>query len=749
MIDKKKIKTLKNLKNLRWNISTKIYLALACFVLLILLASMLGRNSILDMNEVQKTITKERIPELSLAIKMGQKSVALMNMAPKLLASGSEKEVNDIASAIEENAKRLSEIQKSLKSSKQNLVGDLINNLELLNSSVRTTLSLKKEASSLLAQSLQESQKINEALISEIDDQNFFMHTGFQTLTQRTPAPISRRIRQSSLSHYRGLVSLKAQGQQAPNILSKTSQLQTSDLIQPLRERFRAAIDNCQKSLGLITDRAFEKKISTSIRIMERAGLGGLSTSGEKMRGLFGLQEEIFTQRQLQREYLAENERIVVQLSIETEKMIKGIEDAGLATTEMFTQTVAQKTKQLGALNLISLLLAFGIGFLLVGRHIIGRLKALSNAMLTMSKGNLKVPLNLKGDDEIADMGKALEVFRQYALEAQKLDLVEIQKLAIEEKNNQLQSTIEQLKKAQEQIVMREKLASLGQLTSGIAHELKNPLNFINNFSTISKELLEDLSRELMEPENNLSDESRSFIEDTLKDLHQNMDKVHSHGQRANDIIKGMLQHSREQREDALEKIALNRFIDSCVNLAYQGKRSTISGFNVEFKKEYSDELGEIEVNPQDISQVILNLVSNACDAVEEKNSKLSPSEKEEFAPCIWIQTKKDGEYFEIRVRDNGNGVPKDKAKDIFDPFFTTKPTGQGTGLGLSLCHDMIFKHGGSLKLETSRTEGAEFIVRLPLVGVTSSSKAQTPSADSPTGLNTESETTDNTPPLS
>ena len=274
---------------------------------------------------------------------------------------------------------------------------------------------------------------------------------------------------------------------------------------------------------------------------------------------------------------------------------------------------------------------------------------------------------------------------------------------------------IDKLKTAQQQIIMQEKLASLGQLTSGIAHEIKNPLNFINNFSLISQELLEDLSREITEPENSLSKASQEFIEDTLKDLHGNMDKIHSHGRRANDIIKGMLQHSRGQVEDAKETMDFNRFVDSCVNLAYQGKRSSGSKFNVDFKKDYDDDIKKMDINPQDISRVVLNLITNACDAVEEKSSQLAEEDKKNYSPCIWIKTRKTDKYIELQIIDNGLGISEEKAKKVFDPFYTTKPTDKGTGLGLSLSHDIMLKHGGNLELSRAENGGAKLTAQLPL----------------------------------
>ena len=550
------------------------------------------------------------------------------------------------------NSEGLSKVLKQLKTSNPNgssaifgkyesLSSDLRSNLDLLKQSVETGISLQNQRNKALAQGFKAAREINRDLISEIDDQTFFLYTGWTSLGQKKTIALARRARDSSLDYYRSLLSLKAQIQQASNMLSEATHMTNPDLIQPLRERFRAVVGNCKQSLNSVENQLFRESHFKRIEALAQAGLAERSSAAGSYAGLFQLLEEIAREKQLQNTYLFSNQSIVAELAAQTEQMIKDIQDAGARTTQIFDKTVAQKTAQLGLLSLISIALAFVIGFFLVGKNLIGRLKRLSHTMLIMSKGNLEVPLSLQGDDEITDMGTAMEVFRRYAIEAQELNLV--QKLAkeVHQKNDELEGTIEKLKKAQEQIVMQEKLASLGQLTSGIAHEIKNPLNFINNFSLVSKELLVDLSEELSGPGNSLSEESKGFIEDTIKDLKGNMEKVHTHGQRANDIIKGMLQHSREQVEDAKEVIHFNRFLESCINLAYQGKRASGSQFNVDMKKDYSNDIGEVEVNPQDVSRVILNLITNAWDAMEEHFNKMSEGERANYSPCIWIQTEK------------------------------------------------------------------------------------------------------------
>ena len=702
----------------RWSIGTRLYLTIAIFVFLIFLSGVLGWNSLHEMNSIQRNITEERIPELSLAIKMGQESVALTNSAPKLLTANSKEQIEDFSVHHRQNAERLSQILIRLKethpdkmvlSKYESYHQELTNNLDLLEQSVRLTHDLQTRLQSMLTESLDKAYGINKSLISEVDKQTFFLQTGWKSLSQKQPIPLTRRANQKFLNYYRSLQTLKAQTQLASGLLNQAVQLSNPDLIQPLRERFRAALVNCKQSLLLMEDNLFKRTIFKQIQDIEGIGLGK-----QNVKGLFGLLEDIFKQKQLQKKYLESNQNAVGNLTGQTEQLIDNIEKIGRNTTQFFENKAGIKKIQFIVLNLFSVLLAF-FAFFIIRKFFVARVRHLSQTILTMSKGNLEAPLKLVGDDEITDIGEAMEIFRKYALEVQKLNLV--QKLAkeVQDKNTELEGTIEKLKTAQQQIVMQEKLASLGQLTSGIAHEIKNPLNFINNFSKISQELLEDLSRELREPDNTLSQESREFVEELLRDIHGNMDKINSHGQRANDIITGMLRHSRSNSKGVKEAILFNPFFNSCLNLAHQGKRAVGSKFNVNFVKDYDDKVGEIEINPQDISRVIINLITNAHDALEEKYNALSEEEKRGYTPCIWVKTLRSGNNLEIRVGDNGPGIPKENIDKIFNPFFTTKSTDKGTGLGLSLTHDIIYKHGGELKARTSPEGGAEFLINLPI----------------------------------
>lgn len=273
----------------------------------------------------------------------------------------------------------------------------------------------------------------------------------------------------------------------------------------------------------------------------------------------------------------------------------------------------------------------------------------------------------------------------------------------LEDAKNRIEITLSELKSAQTQLVHSEKMASLGELTAGIAHEIKNPLNFVNNFSEISGELINEIEDELQK--NNKED-----VLAILKDLKQNLERINQHGKRADSIVKGMLLHSRgTSGEKTLTDI--NTLLDQYVILTYHGLRAQNSEFNIAIEKDYDETLGKINVVPQDISRVFLNIINNACYAAYDKKQK----NKNDFHPILTVSTKNLQNKVEIRIGDNGYGIPADVLDKIFQPFFTTKPTGEGTGLGLSLSYDIVTKvHGGELSVETNEGEGTTFKIQLP-----------------------------------
>jgi signal transduction histidine kinase/Tfp pilus assembly protein PilF len=270
--------------------------------------------------------------------------------------------------------------------------------------------------------------------------------------------------------------------------------------------------------------------------------------------------------------------------------------------------------------------------------------------------------------------------------------------------NAKLEITLSNLQATQSQLIQSEKMASLGELTAGIAHEIQNPLNFVNNFSEVSTELVDEMKSEIKKGNYN----EVNVIADDVK---QNLEKINHHGQRASDIVKGMLQHSRSS-SGVKEPTDINALADEYFRLAYHGLRAKDKTFNATMKTDFDESIGKIDIIPQDIGRVVLNLITNAFYAVNEKSKQGIA----DYEPTVSVVTKKVNHQVEIRVTDNGNGIPANIVDKIFQPFFTTKPTGQGTGLGLSLSYDIVKAHVGELKVETKEGMGTEFIIQLPIV---------------------------------
>ena len=272
----------------------------------------------------------------------------------------------------------------------------------------------------------------------------------------------------------------------------------------------------------------------------------------------------------------------------------------------------------------------------------------------------------------------------------------------LQKQKEELETALNELKATQSQLIQSEKMASLGELTAGIAHEIQNPLNFVNNFSEVSNELIDEMKAEL---DNGNSEEAMEIA----ADVKQNLEKILHHGKRADAIVKGMLQHSRSSSREK-EPTDINALADEYLRLAYHGLRAKDKSFNADMKTDFDESIGKINVVPQDVGRVILNLITNAFYAVTEKKKK----EGESFNPTVSVSTSKSNNRVFVTVSDNGNGIPQQLLSKIFQPFFTTKPTGEGTGLGLSLSYDIIKAHGGDIKVKTQQGTGTDFTIELP-----------------------------------
>jgi len=296
---------------------------------------------------------------------------------------------------------------------------------------------------------------------------------------------------------------------------------------------------------------------------------------------------------------------------------------------------------------------------------------------------------------------RQLAATRRAALER----LVTARTAALTQQADELQTALSELRATQQQLIQREKMASLGELTAGIAHEIQNPLNFVNNFADVSAELVAELEVEQDSPTPDVGLE-----DELLNDLRHNLHKINQHGQRAASIVRGMLAHSRQSTGER-QPTDVNALADEYLRLAYHGLRAKDKSFNATLNTEFAALLPLVPAVPGDLGRVLLNLFTNAFYAVQKRQQTAIPG----YAPTVQVRTRRAGEEVEICIRDNGTGIPEAVRSKIFQPFFTTKPSGEGTGLGLSLAHDIVTKgHGGTLSVASQEGEFTEFVVRLP-----------------------------------
>lgn len=377
---------------------------------------------------------------------------------------------------------------------------------------------------------------------------------------------------------------------------------------------------------------------------------------------------------------------------------------------------------------LLWVLLGLGIavsGGVLFSNDISKPIIKLSKAAETISSGNFDIKIDYKGKDSIGVLGSTLLNMSQ-SLKASFAKIAEQnkqleeynrtleQKVAdrtaeLKEKNTALEDTLFKLKETQEQLVMSQKLASLGQLTAGIAHEIKNPLNFVNNFAKLSVGLVDELRDEIDKSKEENAVPDYGYVEEILGDIQTNVTKISEHGGRADNIVKNMLEHSRMDKGEFI-KTDLNKLLDETVHLAFHGIRNTVEDFNASLNLQFDSNVKVYNLNPQALSQVFINLFNNSFYAMNKK--RLSTTG---FMPTLTVTTKESADWLEVTIRDNGTGIPAANLQKIFEPFFTTKPTGEGTGLGLSISFDIISQmHRGEMAAISQEGEFTEFTIKLP-----------------------------------
>ena len=701
---------LKAINRARSRISTQLYLTIGGAVVLTLSASLVGWFLLNRVGEVQQAVNEGSVPDLAAAFGVAQFSSALVAAAPRLAAVATQEEFREVMIdidgshvAFEARLEVLERVDEGAgRFGRIRAYSDmLISNIQALRGEVAASFDLTERREALRLELEDLRARLDGILVPAIDNQLFYTMTGYRELGD-PPAPRAEHFSEGEFGRYRYLAELQADATLTTQLLATAFTLRQASLIEPLRERFEAAASRIERNLSDLQATPLHVELAPVFARLIELGLG--ESSGFNLL----IRELRLGERQLA--LLAGNQDIAVELVAEVDLLVNAVQMSTLDATTASENAILTGRNLLLAISAVSVGSALLIAWLFIGRVLLFRLEQLSRWMRRMAGGDLETTVDIGGNDEVADMAAALEVFRRHALEVQRLNLVEKLADELKGKNEQLQSVLEDLRQAQDQIVMREKLAALGELTAGVAHEIKNPLNFVKNFSEVSEELIDELKEALEDVAEQIPEDDRSYIDEITGDLTGNLQRIQSHGDRANRIVHDMLQMGRGSGD--LQPTDINGLLDEYARLAYHSARASNSEFQLDILRDLDPEMGDVDVIPQDLGRVFLNMVGNACYATDEKRKA---GEVDGYEPTISLKTRRGEENIEIRIRDNGSGMPPHVVEKIFNPFFTTKPTGEGTGLGLAMSSDIVREHGGSIQVETEPGEFTEMIIELPL----------------------------------
>jgi signal transduction histidine kinase len=408
---------------------------------------------------------------------------------------------------------------------------------------------------------------------------------------------------------------------------------------------------------------------------------------------------------------LAQAKSRILVIEDQIDKIVDGLEQRAVARRDISTRQAELAVKLAIAGGIGALALALGFTALTV-HSITVPLKQLDRSIASITRGELNVAMPPSGVPEIAAMTRTLGMLRDSLIERDRLER-ERQRAQMETRaaRDTAEAALSELKAAQANLIQAEKMASLGQLTAGIAHEIKNPLNFVNNFASLSVGLLDELNQAAAPALASLDERRRREVDEASGMLTGNLQRIVEHGKRADNIVKSMLAHSRSGSGN-LESVDLNALVDESLNLAYHGARAQDQNFNITLERAYHENIAPIALVPQDITRVFLNLFGNAFYAANKRRRETNDAD---FRPTLTVTTRDVGKAVEVRVRDNGSGIPTEIRDKLFQPFFSTKPTGEGTGLGLSISYEIVTKqHRGTIEVSSIVGEFTEFTVCLP-----------------------------------
>ena len=725
---------------LHLRIGQQFFLCLLVSVLLTLSASLVAYYSFHEILQHGSRLAESGIPNLSSAVGVTRQSGIVVNGALHLIAAASLEEHQAVTEELAEERSLLGDLIYELESRAYELetrefesrsisilggqtrmddsvhladiglhladiegqLADIDLYLGEIQESAAQRLAIASALERLKEELAETNRLIERHLVVATDDQGFYLVEGLRRLEDQ-PSPIEERASEAELAYYQDLVTVNHQANLAALLLGDALFLSDRSHLPILQGRFRSAVQNFQRAYARLSARVPDSALGENLK--------RLAQLGESGEGIITLRREVLRRLEQEQEALARGREASVLLLAAVNSLVTDVNDEAVSVSNASQSAVRTGRLLLTLVNILSISAALLIGWLFVGRYLIRRLVGLATAMRSMASGDLEVPVEVRGHDEVADMANALEVFRRHALEVQRLNLVEKLAQELDAKNRTLEEALENLQKMQEQMVAEQKLASLGQLAAGVAHEIKNPLNFVINFSDVSVELIDEIGEVMTEIKDREEGDLASEIEPILSDLRLNLQKVKEHGEHADGIVRSMLEHSRSAPGDWRET-DLNALLKQYVDLAYHSMRAHGQGFNATLSQDLDPEIGMVEVVPQEISRAFLNLITNAYQALDEKRRT---SNDPDYEPELRVTTRRLEEQAEICIRDNGPGISQALRERIFEPFVTTKAPGEGTGLGLSLTMDILTRHGGTIHLDTEEGAFTEMRIVLPL----------------------------------
>ena len=723
---------LKRLLVLRYRISTQLFAAFGVAVALTVAASLIGWFSFQRVDDAQARVNEGSVPQMEAAFGVAALSSALVSAAPRLTTATTPEELAEvweqISNADEKMDSHLMALDQASPVYAERIVvyaRGLADYIETIHLNMGEILVLTQQSDSLLDDMVQLRADLEEVLTPAVDDEYFYI-LAERSEVDNFVAPSRMQFSEEDLSVYRDVTALQSDTSIALQQLASVFNIFDPTLVEAQEERFESVIASIDRNMDSLDAPALKAQLAPLYARMEELGLssGGVFAV---LRSKLQLDEEQASLLTLSRTQSA-------NLVAEVDNLVSAAVISAEEATEASEQAISTGGTLLIVISVVSVLSALLISWLFVSKVLLQRINVLSQLMRRMAAGELEEEVEVLGRDELAEMAAALEVFRHNSQEALRLNLVEQlnaeledknteleavlteldgKNVELEGKNNELEVVLTDLQTAQDQIVMREKLAALGEVTAGVAHEMLNPLNFVKNFSELSEELLTEM-REALEEDGDKLD--TALISDISNDLTENLERIRHHGDRANRIVNDMLLMGRGSQN--WQPVELNTLLVEHAMLAYHSARAADTDFQLTVEQDLDSDLGDVQAIPQDLGRTFLNIVGNACQATDEKRRNLADEGVgfEGYSPTVWLKTRSmgGGDDVEIRIRDNGPGIPPDIAEKIFNPFFTTKPTNQGTGLGLAITSDIVREHGGTIRVESEPGEYTELIIVIP-----------------------------------